>query len=193
MEGEKFLSNKSKIQYLLTRISSCNSIINKYHDELLYTPLENMDTIFKLINKLEEENEINHKKINRMRRKDNIEYDIHDLNEFKHIFKSSKKLTDNKTQYYRDWRETHKDYYKNYYNRALKGNMFHCNICDKNITQKYITQHLSKKIHLIALEKAKNSNPQIEPTILPIAIKLQKANIQETNKQETRFSYSFCF
>ena len=189
MEGEKFLSNKSKIQYLLTKISACNSIISNYHEELLYTPLENMDTIFKLINKLEEENEINNKKINRMRKKDNIEYDMHDLNEFKHIFKSNKKLTDNKTQYYRDWRETHKDYYTNYYNRALKGNMFHCNICDKNITQKYITQHLSKKIHLKALEINKNSVSPVEPTILPVANKLYEAKIdnidQTTNTQET--------
>ena len=174
MEEEKILSNKSKIQYLLTKISACNSIINKYHEELLYTPIENTDTIFKLINKLKEENEINKKKINRMRRKDNIEYDIHDLNEFKHKFKSNKKLTENKTQYYRDWRETHKYYYTNYYNRALKGNMFHCNICDKNITQKYITQHLSKKIHIGELEKNKNHNHPIEPTILPIAIKIQE-------------------
>ena len=102
MAEEKILSNKSKIQYLLTRISSCNSIINKYHEELLYTPLENMDTIFKLINKLEEENEINNKKINRMGKKDDIEYDIHDLNEFKPIFKSNKDLTNDKIQYYLD-------------------------------------------------------------------------------------------
>ena len=83
-------------------------------------------------------------------------------------------------QYYRDWVKTHKDYYINYYNRVLKGKIFHCNICDKNVTQKYITQNLSKKIHLKALEKNKNSDSPVECTILPIAIKLQKANIQGT-------------
>ena len=55
--------------------------------------------------------------------------------------------------------------------------MFHCNICDKNITQKYITQHLSKKIHLKALQKAKNSNPPIACTILPIIINILEANL----------------
>ena len=157
----KEITNKTKIQYLVNSLRLFNHNNEIINNMIAKASEEEKQCLEQFIEKNNKCIEINKKQMVRVKKRERDYYNICDFDYFYKLINKNCKEKFNVYAYNKKWRSENKDYCNKYYDKKLKDNLTHCDICNKNVVSSYFENHKLKPAHIKKFAIFNNNNQVI--------------------------------